>query len=167
MNICNHCHSQYNSSRINQKYCSVSCRNSHSVSEWRKKTMKCCQQCNNLILKESNLCRECQTKTKELKNVTLGEYKQKLSVKNKHPSWATTHIRLFNRSWNKELLKFGCQKCGYSNHIELAHIKSIRDFSDDSLISVINDPSNILVLCPNHHWEFDNGILNLIDIPSR
>jgi hypothetical protein len=28
----------------------------------------------------------------------------------------------------------------------------------------VNDPSNVLLLCPNHHWEFDNGKLSLDQI---
>lgn len=54
-----------------------------------------------------------------------------------------------------------CKTCGYTNHVEACHIKSVKDFSDDSLISEINDIKNLMYLCPNHHWEFDNGILNI------
>lgn len=28
-------------------------------------------------------------------------------------------------------------------------------------ISDVNDPSNLVALCKNHHWEFDNGHLSL------
>lgn len=54
-----------------------------------------------------------------------------------------------------------CFNCGYEKHIEIAHIKAVSDFSDDILITVINDPSNLIGLCPNCHWEFDNGFLKL------
>lgn len=50
-----------------------------------------------------------------------------------------------------------CQFCGYSNHVEVCHIKPIHEFSEDTLISVVNDPSNILILCPNCHWEHDHS----------
>src|SRR3990167_6848403 len=74
------------------------------------------------------LCYKPQIKTSELaKNSTIEEYQNMYSVKNKHPSWKKCHIRNFNRSWNKKLLKNPCQKCGYSNHIELAHFKAISD----------------------------------------
>ena len=49
-----------------------------------------------------------------------------------------------------------CQKCGYDKHVEVAHIKAISIFDENTLISVINHPSNLLVLCPNCHWEFDH-----------
>lgn len=54
-----------------------------------------------------------------------------------------------------------CSVCPYSNHVEIAHIKSVSSFSDESLIGEINDLNNLIPLCPNHHWEFDAGILKL------
>ena len=38
----------------------------------------------------------------------------------------------------------------------MAHIKAVSDFNDDTLISEINDIDNLIALCPNHHWEYDN-----------
>ena len=48
-----------------------------------------------------------------------------------------------------------CEFCGYEKHVEVCHIKQIGLFPEDTLISTINDRSNILILCPNCHWEFD------------
>jgi predicted restriction endonuclease len=45
--------------------------------------------------------------------------------------------------------------------VEVAHIKAVSNFSEDSLISEINDISNLIGLCPNHHWEYDNGLLDI------
>jgi predicted restriction endonuclease len=28
-------------------------------------------------------------------------------------------------------------------------------------LSEVNDLSNLVYLCPNHHWELDNGIIKL------
>ena len=102
-----------------------------------------------------------------IKKKTLGEYQNKISVKGKHRSWLNGEIRNFNRSWNKGLTSCSCQMCGYSTHVELCHIKPISSFDESATLGDINDPSNILVLCPNHHWEFDNGILKLEEIPKR
>ncbi len=49
-----------------------------------------------------------------------------------------------------------CLICGYSKHVEVAHKKSITSFSMDSLVSEVNDMTNLCYLCPNHHWEHDN-----------
>lgn len=57
-----------------------------------------------------------------------------------------------------------CSNCGYSKHIQLCHIKPIKDFSDDTLLKDVNSPDNIIQLCPNCHWEFDHGLLNLKEI---
>jgi predicted restriction endonuclease len=54
-----------------------------------------------------------------------------------------------------------CKVCGYDTHVEVCHIKSVSSFSDDSLISEINSIDNLVGLCPNHHWEFDNGKIEL------
>lgn len=53
-----------------------------------------------------------------------------------------------------------CKVCGYSIHVEICHIKAVSDFNDDSLIADINAIENLVYLCPNHHWEFDNGLID-------
>lgn len=61
-----------------------------------------------------------------------------------------------------ELLEFSrCRACGYDKHFEVCHIKAVTDFTDDTLISEINSPDNLVPLCPNCHWEFDNGLLTI------
>ena len=57
--------------------------------------------------------------------------------------------------------EYTCSICGYSNHVEIAHIKSVSSFNDDSILEEINDINNLIALCPNHHWEYDNGILKI------
>lgn len=54
-----------------------------------------------------------------------------------------------------------CMNCGYERHYEVCHIKPVSDFSDDSLISEINNINNLVALCPNCHWEFDNDLLDI------
>jgi predicted restriction endonuclease len=54
-----------------------------------------------------------------------------------------------------------CAICGYSNHVEVAHIKAVNEFDDSATIKEIDSIANLIGLCPNHHWEYDNGILEL------
>lgn len=54
-----------------------------------------------------------------------------------------------------------CIICGYDKHVDVSHIKGVSDFNGDALISKINSIENLVSLCPNHHWEYDNGILCL------
>lgn len=49
-----------------------------------------------------------------------------------------------------------CSKCSYDKHVETCHIRGISDFPEDTLISVVNAPENLILLCPNCHWELDN-----------
>lgn len=56
---------------------------------------------------------------------------------------------------------FVCVICGYDKHVEVCHIRRVADFPATSTIEEINDIKNLVSLCPNHHWEFDNGMLIL------
>jgi hypothetical protein len=54
-----------------------------------------------------------------------------------------------------------CQICNYDKHVQMCHKKSIGSFTLDTLVSVINDPNNLIMLCPNCHWELDHDLLNI------
>ena len=90
--------------------------------------------------------------------------KTKAEVFSSNKNWqsARSNIRrdahriFFNENKNPK-----CKICGYNKHIEVAHIKAVSEFSDSTLISEINDINNLIGLCPNHHWEYDHGLLKL------
>ncbi len=46
----------------------------------------------------------------------------------------------------------------------VCHVKKVSDFPLDTQIKVVNAPSNLIGLCPNHHWEFDNGVLSIKEL---
>ncbi len=52
-----------------------------------------------------------------------------------------------------------CQNCGWTIHVECCHIKSIASFTPDTPIGIVNHPDNLILLCPNCHYCFDNGLL--------
>lgn len=54
-----------------------------------------------------------------------------------------------------------CLVCNYSLWVDCCHKKPIASFPEDTPITVINDPKNLVGLCKNHHWELDNGHLCL------
>ena len=71
-------------------------------------------------------------------------------------------IRLSLRHRYRHILdKLKCQNCNYKKHVEVCHIKPISKFNMNELISTINHETNIALLCPNCHWEFDHGKLKL------
>ena len=109
---------------------------------WRSKN-KLCENCYNTQQREKN------------KLITIGELKRKHNSRT-NGRWYSAEIRNYARMWNPELVNKPCQKCGYSHHTELCHITAIKDFDDNIILGEVNDPKNLVVLCPNHHWEFDN-----------
>lgn len=144
----------------NPKFCSRSCSViTSNKAKPKRKTTKVCLVCSSPVLSyRHNRCKVHleEYKLNKFRNKTIGEYRSLLSVKGKPPSWVNTHIRLFARTWFKHLRKKPCAHCGYTKHVELAHIKAVSEFPDSSLLSEVNSESNIIQLCPNCHWEFDN-----------
>jgi predicted restriction endonuclease len=54
-----------------------------------------------------------------------------------------------------------CVICEYKTHVDIAHIKAVKDFDLNTTLDVVNHISNLTALCPNHHWEFDHNIITL------
>ena len=54
-----------------------------------------------------------------------------------------------------------CAVCGYVTHVEVCHRKPVASFEDSATVAEINRLNNLVGLCPNHHWEFDHGIMKL------
>ncbi len=52
-----------------------------------------------------------------------------------------------------------CLICGYKKHTDICHLRGVSEFPACALVSEINALENLLALCPNHHWELDNGLL--------
>ena len=163
---CTHCNKEIKKSlgdskksKSNNHFCNSSCAASYNNKTPKRKIQRTCANCDELVANcKTSLCEIHLQKYKEGKftNKTLGEYRNKPSLKDKHPSWVNGHIRAFARSWRKNLISLPCAKCGYSKHVELAHIKGVSTFDDNSLLSEVNSESNIIQLCPTCHWEFDN-----------
>lgn len=161
-----------------RNYCSRSCaaKENNKSKQRNPPKNRTCKQCNATFTlsskhKSPNHCRYCiknnPSSADFYKQKTKGDYSSLLSVKGRCRSWASSHIRLFCKSWNSDLVGIPCQKCGYHIHTELCHIKPVSKFDDGATLGEINHPDNIVVLCSNHHWELDNGHLALKDIPFR
>lgn len=154
---------------VNKKYCSRKCATkSNNVLFPKRKTKKKCQKCNeNAINYRHSFCEIHQkeylnNKPQYYQNLTLEDYWNKKSLSNLHKSSKNAHIRGLARSWFKDLTKLPCANCGYNKHVELCHIKPISSFDSCSKVKDVNSKTNIIQLCPNCHWEFDNGFLNLV-----
>lgn len=98
-----------------------------------------------------------------LKNLT----KEELFEKRKNWQSARTSIRNHaGHIYKNDNSSYICQNCGYDKHVEICHIKPVSDFPGDTLITDINAKENLIGLCPNCHWEFDNGKLNIAAIKA-
>lgn len=154
-----------NESTTNPKYCSKSCSAKHTnVLYPKKKTKKKCVDCGEPVKSyRHNRCsiHHEEYKSNKYQNKTIGEYRNKMSVKGKHPSWVHSHIRNFCRNWNKDLTEQPCAFCNYHLHVELCHIKPLSDFPDDTLLGEVNSKQNVIQLCRNCHWELDHGYLSV------
>lgn len=135
--------------------------------KWRDARKKKCPDCDVLISYDSERCTKCSHKHRghvSKETITIGEWRRKLSLNGKHPSWVHAQVRTMARYYNQHLATNGCMNCGYSKHTEMCHIIPIAEWSDEALVSEVNASENILCLCRNCHWELDHGMLTVDDI---
>lgn len=144
--------------RIYNVFCSHSCSASFNNIRREKKTRKC-STCDKVLKTDTDSCIQCfiDRSIIEFGERTLSEFN---STYARH---RYQKIRSHAHRVAKQVLKLEkkCAVCSYDLYVELAHKKAIRSFSPDSKLKEINHPDNLIYLCPNHHWEFDSGILVL------
>jgi len=105
----------------------------------------------------------------------LEEYMEEISIRNKtkgelfskRSNWQSARSSIqgdARKSFFENISNVKCQHCNYSLHVDVCHIKPVSNFDDSTLISDINNINNLMGLCKNHHWEYDNGYLTLEQI---
>lgn len=142
----------------NPKFCSKSCAAKHNngLRTYKRRAKQYfCSSCNIKTSKncKTGKCRRClslylidQFGTKRLSDFqsTAARHRYQLVRAHAHRVMRLTDIP-------KQ-----CKICGYSTHVELAHLRSIGSFAPDTLVSEVNDLNNLAFLCPNHHWELEH-----------
>lgn len=103
-------------------------------------------------------CRKCATTFARLGDLSKEEIKSKTTG---YQSYRTTIRRNSYLVMEQSTTKKECAICGYDIHVEICHIKSVSSFNSSAKLSEINDINNLIYLCPNHHYEFDNGLVKL------
>lgn len=161
---CEECNKDYNPSYVNQRFCSKSCSNKKCKRRTKKISYCFREGCNNeLDFYANKFCVSCRNlgyskartfNGKLLSECTLAE----ASAKRIGGANAYDNIRAHARALLKSRIKSGegCEHCGWDHHVQVCHIRSIKDFPNTALISEINHPNNLKLLCPNCHWLFDN-----------
>lgn len=133
----------------NAKFCSRSCaaKTNNTLIPKRVAKTNNCTRCGCQLKSGRTVCDEC-----IMPDMTLGE----AIYKNHHPSSAFALVRSRARRATNHLEK-SCAHCGYSKHVEICHIKAVSSYPLETKLSVVNDLSNLILLCPNCHWEFDHS----------
>jgi hypothetical protein len=112
--------------------------------------------CGNKMRRDSTVCVDCRS----ISNITVKDCKDKYNRGNK-ANWRSVVSSRARAKYSDILQNPLCDRCGYSEHVEVCHIRPVHSFSDDTLLDSINDDSNVIFLCPNCHWEFDHGRLTI------
>lgn len=97
-------------------------------------------------------------KSSSLLNRTKGEL---LSDRKNYQSYRSAVRKLAEKIYTDSGQSKVCAICGYDKHVEIAHIKAVSEFDDSATIAEINSLNNLIALCPNHHWEYDNGLITI------
>lgn len=165
---CTNCSKQFkkkNSQIIKTQnhFCSQSCSATFNNKVFPKRKLAPHNKCENCGRKsrgtKSVLCREClkiKTAYEFGKTKTIGDFTS-TNARHKHQ-----HVRKHaHRIAKIHSLPKICKVCNYSHHVELCHIQPIHSFPLETTLSVVNSLSNLVFLCPNHHWELENGLIKI------
>lgn len=170
------CNKEFDVDYKGRKFCSRSCAATYNNTKYPKRVSKYkdndnfisfnsykykkrCPICGESMCQESKtciLCKKALTVERQyqtlLKDVTyMGNSRIKYSQVRKL-------ARKFLDLWE---IPQKCKICGYDLHVQACHLISISEFNVTSRLIDVNGPGNLIYLCPNHHWELDNGYLVL------
>ena len=144
--------------KIKNVFCSQSCAAKYNGHKYPKrklnnKCLKCKKACS---INKKYCSKLCNPFYIDWGQITLKE------IKNKRKYQKYVRIRELARSIYKKSNKLKyCVFCNYKNHYDVCHIKPIYTYPDETPISIINNIDNLIALCKNHHWELDNGYLDI------
>lgn len=144
----------------NPKFCSRRCSAIWTNKTYPKRTTnKKCIICGDKVKSyRHNRCELHWNEYKENKHLDITLIEHTSRYPHLHKSSTFASVRSYARSLYKDLLKQPCAKCGYSKHVELAHIKAISDFPMSATMREVNAKDNVIQLCPNCHWEMDHNL---------
>lgn len=144
-----------------KKYCSHSCAAKHNNLAQKGRSVPranpTCKVCHKPFRGRATgkICEACR-KLGGVGSVSKGVMFQKRTNWQSARSSIQKHAKAVYRESGKPKV---CLICGYSTYVEIAHIKAVSSFGDEIRILEINHSDNLIALCPNHHWEFDHGLL--------
>lgn len=144
--------------KTNNHFCSHSCSAKYNNPVRDKKEPKIkCKICGEATRNKSYLC------GKHWMDVTKKRtLQEEINLRKEYKRAAIySNVRGLGKTWNSHLVGTPCRNCGYDKRTEICHIKPISSFPGETTLEEINAESNLIVLCPNCHWEFDEGLLKI------
>lgn len=145
--------------RTNHNFCSRSC-----AATWINRNREYthaiyyCETCGVEIKRNRKYCSSsCSPYLVDYDTLTLGEWRDLYNT------WqANAKIRAHSRQVYANSGKpYACAHCGYSTHVHIHHIRAVTEFPDETTLIECNNIDNLVALCPNHHWEADNGLISV------
>lgn len=91
------------------------------------------------------------------KTLTILEFRDKYTLRKFHGKLRGLSRKAYLKSDKPK----ECHNCGYAKHFDVCHVKDVKDFDGQTLVTEVNSLDNLIALCPNCHWEFDHGHLEL------
>lgn len=132
-------------------FCSKTCSTTYNNKHRPKKVSTCI--CGSVIPSRRKLCDQC--KIDQLASSKTLEFFHSKKKDASRYSLIRYHAKKVTSNRPQQ-----CEICGYSKHVETCHKKEIQFFPLSALISEINHPDNLSLLCPTHHWEMDHNMLD-------
>lgn len=143
-----------------KQFCGPKCNGIYHHRTKKSLSDKLCK-CGKKKSKYAKTCMSCRKLPTYTGDFTLGYY---INGKN----YLSSKCQQIRRDARRTLERSDCKKeCVYCKDpqwnkiLQCCHIKDILEFSEDVLIKEINDPFNLVWLCPNHHAMFDKGLIEL------
>lgn len=144
----------------NPKFCTASCAAIYNNKSRRKNPIPYCkgEGCDKITYGKTGYCNECRVE------FTIEEY-AKRTIKDLMGNFRKNRYQEIRNHAHRVAdfhnLEKKCPYCGYQNHFDLCHIKSIGDFDKNTKLFIVNHVDNLIYLCKNHHWDLDNGFLTI------
>ncbi len=158
-------------SKDGKKFCTKACAAVYNNSRFpkRKKLIRI-NKCNNCgsdfeTTKSSNKRKFCSDECRSLHKRSNALNQSKCELFSSR-SWQAARSVIQSNARNTLLssdYKHCCHICGYDSHVEVCHIKAVSEFDNASTLREINAVENLVLLCPNHHWEFDSKLFSVIN----
>lgn len=175
-NLCRHCSQQIQimdgvpiSHTRRKQFCNMSCSSkfNNSRKPKRQRTLPRCFMCDRKLKPYSreNTCATCVPRPDRPLTPRLRTKQQLFASRSGYQSargYIQRHAVLVYKRSGRPM---ECQ-CGYRHHVDIAHITPVAAFHQETTIETINSISNLTALCPNCHWEYDNGLLKLVAQPG-